>query len=141
MKNRGLMISVLFVLTCMVLTGSAQTTDEKTDATAVEENKIEVYYFHYERRCATCMAVETESEKALNELYPEKVKSGDITFLSINLEEDSNEALAEKLNVSGQTLLVVRGDQQDNLTNTAFMHARTNPDKLKKALKGSIDKL
>ena len=141
MKNRGLIISVLVVLASTVLTCNAQTTVEKKESTAVEENKIEVYYFHYERRCATRMAVETESEKALNELYPEKVKSGDITFLSINLEEDSNEALAEKLHVSGQTLLVVRGDQQDNLTNTAFMHARTNPDKLKKALKGSIDKL
>ena len=87
------------------------------------------------------MAVESESEKAVRELYPEKVESGEITFLSINLEEESNEALAEKMEVSGQTLLVVRGDKQDNLTNTAFMYAKTNPEKLKKAIRESIEKL
>ena len=49
-----------------------------------------MYYFHYERRCATCQAVEDESAKALNELYPEKVKSGEMTFLSVNIEDETN---------------------------------------------------
>ena len=102
---------------------------------------MEVYYFHFERRCATCVAVEEESEKALQELYPEQIKSGDVVFLSVNLEDDSNDALAEKLKVDGQTLLVVRGARQENLTNVAFMHARTNPEKLKTAIKESVGKL
>ena len=29
---------------------------------------IEVYYFHYSRRCATCQAVETETLKAIQQL-------------------------------------------------------------------------
>jgi hypothetical protein len=85
--------------------------------------------------------VEDESEKALRELYPEKVKAGEIVFLSLDLEDESNTPLAEKFNVSGQTLLVVKGDKKDNLTNIAFMHARSNPEKLKKALQESIEKL
>ncbi len=102
---------------------------------------IMVYYFHFERRCATCVAVETESEKALQELYPDRVRTGDIKFVSVNLEDKSNDALAGKLGVDGQSLLVVKGGKQDNLTNVAFMHARTNPDKLRKAIRESVDKL
>ncbi len=135
------MLSVLIGLFISLLSCNAQTADQTKEKENLSTDKVEVYYFHFERRCATCMAVENESEKALNELYPEKMKSGEMTFLSVNLEESTNDALAEKLKVDGQTLLVVKGDKQDNLTNTAFMHARTNPEKLKKALQESIDKL
>ena len=122
------------------LTSAAQDNKEPLDRDTGSD-KVEVYYFHFERRCATCMAVEAESEKALRELYPQEVESGKITFLSINLEEESNEPLAEKLKVSGQTLLIVKGDKQDNLTNVAFMHARTDPEKLKEAIRESVEKL
>jgi hypothetical protein len=141
MKNKGLMLSVLVGLFISLLTCNAQTADQTKEKETVSTDNVEVYYFHYERRCATCMAVENESEKALNELYPEKMKSGEMTFLSVNLEDKTNDGLAEKLKVDGQSLLVVKGEKQENLTNTAFMHARNNPDKLKKALKESIEKL
>jgi hypothetical protein len=69
------------------------------------------------------------------------MKTGEITFLSVNLEDDINKALAEKLKISGQTLLVVKGDKQENLTNTAFMYATTKPEKLKKAIGEAVEKL
>jgi len=141
MKNRGLIFTVLSVLFSAMLTCNAQDASKQSKSETISNNNIEVYYFHFERRCATCMAVENESEKALNELYPEKMKSGEMTFLSVNLEEKTNEALAEKLNVDGQTLLVVKGDKKENLTNKAFMYARTAPAKLKEALKETIEKL
>ncbi len=119
----------------------SQTTDQDQMNQKTSVDKVEVYYFHYERRCATCQAVEDESQKALNELYPDKVKSGDMTFLSVNIEDETNNALVEKYKVSGQTLLVVKGSKQENLTNTAFMYAKTNPDKLKKEIGKAIDKL
>jgi hypothetical protein len=142
MKNRGLILLVLSLILGWTMHCHAQTTKSDTKSReSVSLEKIDVYYFHFERRCATCNAVENESEKALKELYPEKIKNGEITFLSVNLEDKTNEPLAEDLSVNGQALLIVKGEQQDNLTNTAFMHARTNPDKLKKAIQESIDKL
>ena len=141
MKNKGLILSILAIIIGTVFSCNAQTSEQKQEAESVSADQIEVYYFHYTRRCATCQAVEDESKKALNELYPDKVKSGEISFLSLDLEEESNEPLAKKLKVDGQSLLIVKGDKQDNLTNTAFMYARNNPDKLKKAIKESIAKL
>lgn len=141
MSIKSIISGAFMILLASSVSCPAQTNGQGEEDASVSEGLTEVYYFHYERRCATCLAVENESEKALKELYPEKVESGEITFLSVNLEDDSNDALAEKLNVTGQSLIIVKDGKQDNLTNTAFMHARTNPDKLKSAIKESIEKL
>ena len=106
-----------------------------------EDKKVEVYYFHYTRRCATCQAVEDETKKALEQFYPAQMKDGSVTFLSINLEEGDNEAFAEKLGVSGQTLLLVAGEKKVDLTNDAFMNATTKPEKLHKEIRKTVDEL
>lgn len=103
--------------------------------------KIEVYYFHFSHRCKTCVAVEAETKKALNELYSEKMKSGKIKFTSVNMDEKAGEDLAKKMKVSGQTLLFVQADKRTNLTNDAFMFALTNPSKLKAKIKIAVDKM
>jgi hypothetical protein len=87
------------------------------------------------------MAIEEVSEKSLKELYPEEVESGTVTFLSINLDESINQALAEQLNVSGQALLVVKGEKQVDLTNQAFIYARTKPEKLKSEIENAFEQL
>lgn len=98
--------------------------------------KIEAYYFHNATRCVTCKTVEAEAKTDLKELYGDK-----ITFQAFNLEEKSTDAIAKKLNVSGQTLLVVKGDKQVNLTNDGFLYAVTNPEKFKKIIKEKVDPL
>lgn len=98
--------------------------------------KIEAYYFHNATRCTTCKTVEAEAKADLKELYGEKV-----IFKALNLEEKSTDAIASKLKVSGQTLLVVKGDKQVNLTNEGFLYAVTNPEKFKKIIKEKVDPL
>jgi len=136
MKN--LIICLLIAAQSIGLTVYGQ--DPELPVTGQTENEsIEVYYFHYTRRCATCQAVEDESLKALKELYPAEVESGKVVFTSVNLEKESNEALAEKLQVAGQSLLIVKGGEQINLTNDAFKYARSNPEKLTAIIKEKVD--
>jgi hypothetical protein len=130
-----------FLVLVALLLGSISTTFAQTAEQNTSTGKVEVYYFHNERRCATCVAVEDESVKALNELYPEKMKSGEITFLSVNIEDDATKPLTDKFEIAGQTLLIVKGTKQENLTNTAFMYATTKPEKLKKAIGEAVEKL
>lgn len=103
--------------------------------------RIEVYYFHMSRRCPTCLAVEAESEAALKKLYPAMMESGAMTFKSLNLEEEANNPLAEKLQVSGQTLLIMKGETKIDMTGDGFMYARTDPTKLQEKFKAAIDPL
>jgi hypothetical protein len=69
------------------------------------------------------------------------MKKGLITFQSLDIEEDVNEPLAKQLHVSGQTLLFVKDGKQKNLTNDAFMYARTNPEKLQEKIKKAVNNL
>lgn len=113
---------------------SAQTSKKTTQSSA--SAKVEVYYFHMSTRCVTCKAVEAEAKKDLEALYGEKVN-----FQAINLEDDANKAITEKLKISGQTLLIMKGDTKINLTNEGFMYARNNPEKFKSIIKEKVDGL
>jgi predicted membrane-bound dolichyl-phosphate-mannose-protein mannosyltransferase len=105
--------------------------------TSVEINeKVEVYYFHYSRRCPTCVAVEDVTKEALKEYYGENVP-----FTELNLDNEVGKAKGEALDISGQSLIIVKGDTKINLTNEGFMYARSNPEKLKQILKEKIDPL
>lgn len=95
---------------------------------------IKVYYFFGTHRCETCQAVERVSRKVVTKDYPDIVE-----FEAYNREMDENKNLVEKYQVSGQTLLVVKGDEIVDLTNEAFMYARNSPDRLKKKIRETID--
>lgn len=131
-------IRVLFfalVALSMNISCSAQT--NKNDETKVSKSdKVEVYYFHYTRRCITCQSVEEVSKNAVAELYGDKV-----SFAGYNLDEEAGKTKGDEIGVSGQTLLIVSGDTKINLTNEGFMNARSNPDKLKAIIKEKIDPL
>ncbi len=99
-----------------------------------KSNDIKVYYFHATRRCVTCVAVENVSRKAIKDNYGDE-----IDFIVINREKEENLALVEKYKVSGQTLIVVKDDKVENLTNAAFMNARKKPGKLEELLISTIE--
>ena len=132
-KVFSILFMILFTSQMFAFEKSIKIDDKKSEA------KIEVYYFHLTRRCATCQAVERESEKALEILYPEMIKNGKILFLSVDIEDETNKALADSLEISGQTLLFVMGDKKVNLTNAGFMYAKTKPEKLQAKFKETID--
>jgi hypothetical protein len=135
MKTVKLLFISLMALS-MNISCSAQT-DNKNDYPRISNaGKVEVYYFHYTRRCITCQSVENVSREAVAELYGDKV-----VFSDFNLEEENGRQKGELLGVSGQTLLIVSGDTKINITNEGFMNARSNPDKLKQIIKEKIDPL
>jgi hypothetical protein len=129
-----LLFSLLITFLMSSFSGNAQTAKKEAGSTA--SGKVEAYYFHLAARCVTCKAVEAEAKKNLEALYGEKV-----SFRAINLEDSANKVIVEKLNISGQTFLIVNGDQKINLTNEGFMYARNNPDKFKSVIKEKVDGL
>jgi Skp family chaperone for outer membrane proteins len=132
----------LVVLSVFTLFTANAANPSKSKAPVVANTaKVEVYYFHFTRRCATCNAVEAESLKAIKALYPAQYKSGKIVFKSINLDEKNSKMLAEKCKAEGQALLIISSNKRFDLTDTGFMYARSNPDKLKQELKNTIDPL
>jgi ABC-type enterochelin transport system ATPase subunit len=131
----------IFVLIILSTSCQAQSEKNENGQELVSNNEISVYYFHFTKRCVTCKAIESESLKSLQSLYPDQYNSGQITFQSYNLDETEGKSAAEKLTVSGQALLVVVNDDIKNLTNEGFMYARSNPAKFHAEIEKAIGKL
>lgn len=129
------------ILMSSLFSSQAQSVTSDNKETAIDKEIIEVYYFHNTRRCATCNAVESVTKSTLEESYPDQMKAGTISFQSLNIEDDANEALAKKLNVSGQTLLFVKEGKKKDLTNDAFLYARNSPEKLQAKIIKTVDSL
>jgi hypothetical protein len=127
----------LLIVTAVMAAGIAQTGASAEKPT----KKVEAYYFHFTARCETCRAVEAAAKENLAVLYPDLVREGMVTFQAINLDEKSSKPIAKKLKVPGQSLLLVEGETQVNLTNEAFLYARPNPDKFKAIMKEKVDAL
>jgi len=139
MKTFRLIIAILFF--APVIACTSQPSDKKANVTDNNSDKIEAYYFHFTARCTTCKTIEARAKENLESLYPNQFKQGLMTFQSLNLEEAPNKTLAEKLGVSGQTLLIVKGDKKVNLTNEGFMYAVVKPEKFKEIINEKVDGL
>ena len=132
MKKIILLSFTLILMSCLLSNAQMAKKETKSDASP----KVEAYYFHMSTRCVTCKTVEAEAKKNLEALYGDKV-----TFQTINIEDDSSKAIVEKLKISGQTLLLIKGDTKINLTNEGFMYAVNNPEKFKSIIKEKVDRL
>jgi len=101
---------------------------------SIDTTEVSVLYFHATRRCATCEAVEKVTKEVLSGHYQDQVK-----FHSINREEAVE--LAKHYGIKWQALIIVKGNQVINITNDAFLNARTKPDKLKAKIKATINQI
>jgi len=95
-----------------------------------------VVYFHNERRCATCMAVE-EGASGVVKQYADS----SISFHSYLIGDPVSADIEKKYNIEGQTLIIVGKGQVIDVTNMAFMNARVKPETFKEEIKKQIDKL
>jgi len=134
-----ILVMAVFAVSAQGFNGATvdNSTAEKVVRTETQKtSQLKAYYFHATRRCATCEAVEAVSKEAIDEYYGDKV-----TFESINWEEEKDNPLVKQYKISGTTLIIINGDKKVDLTNDAFLNARTNPDKFKSKLKSTIDSM
>ncbi len=134
MKRMHYLIIAIVALS-MNFSCTAQANKNEREETSVKAENVEVFYFHYTRRCVTCTNVENLSRDIVSELYGD-----DVIFDAFNLETEEGKEKGEKLGISGQTLVIVKGDTKIDITTEGFMNTR-NPEKLKQIIKGKIDPL
>jgi hypothetical protein len=137
---RKLFLISLVLITLVGISCNAQT-NQKPAPVVSKNDDVEVFYFHMTTRCVTCRTVEAEARKNVEMLYADQVKAGKISFTALNLEEATGKAMGDKLGVSSQTLLIVKGDQKINITNEGFLYAVSQPQKFTEVMKSKIDPL
>jgi len=127
------------ILAFIQISCTGQTAQDQTGTKSEIATQVGLYYFHFERRCKTCISVEENSKKALEELYPEQVKAGDYFFKSVNLDEASGKETGEAMGIGMQTLVAVHGDTKVDITGEGFMYV-DNYDRLKSEVKKAVEK-
>lgn len=105
-------------------------------AEKVTDTEIMLYYFHATRRCATCESVERVSKETVDKNF-----DGKVAFKSFNREDQVHKKLVEQYKISGQTLLLIKGDETKDLTTKAFLYAKSDPEKFKKEITTQIEEL
>jgi hypothetical protein len=137
-------ISLILAISIMAIGffSCGQKTDKKADSTVevapVEKAKVMVYYFHSKQRCKTCLAIQNLAAETIAANFSQ---NEDVKFLELDFSEKANEAISEKYEVAGSSLVVVSGEAHTNLTELAFANALRNPDVLKNAIIDEVNTL
>jgi hypothetical protein len=105
--------------------------------------KLKIIYFHMAERCATCYSIEENTQKTLETYFGKQFKDGEITFQSLDLSDEANNELVEKLEADGSSLYLVKvSDSKEyatDLTTFAFKYSLRKPKKFIEGLKAEIE--
>ena len=134
-------ILTILVLSIILFSCNGNAQNEQSKSSSIN-NKIEVIDFHSTHRCMTCNAIEANTIYTLNTYFANELKSGKITFQSVNVDKDENYEMAEKYEASGTSLflnVVINGKETIiNLTDFAFSKGR-DKEAFSKALKTKLE--
>jgi len=133
------LINVFTATLIMIGTVSCNAKSASPETAELPSDRIEAYYFHFTARCVTCNTIEANAKENLETLYPNQFSNGLITFQSINLEDPSSKPLAKRLGVTGQTLMIIKGEQKVNITNEGFLYAVTKPERFREIINEKVD--
>lgn len=67
-----------------------------------------VYYFHGNRRCATCKKIESQAKAVVESTFTAKIKKGELTFTSVNIDEEQNKHFINDFNLVSSGVVAVR---------------------------------
>lgn len=109
------------------------------------QDRVEVLYFHGKQRCATCMAIESNTREAMEANFSEQMKKGNVIFKSIDISKKENEKIAEKYQVTWSSLFIVKykdgQESYENMTKFAFGNARKSPDTFKSEIVKTVQNM
>ncbi len=138
-----LLPGIFFLLSGFLMAGTdAEKEAEFLAEHSFEVTEVEVYYFHRNRRCGPCRAIENLAKKTMETYYTQEMQNGEVVFRIVNVEQQENREVAQKFRVVSTALYlnVKNGTEEkaSNLTGFAYRHAR-NEEAFLNGLKEQID--
>lgn len=117
----------------------------QNEETNSSKTHVDIYYFHREARCMTCLSIEENTKSTLDEYFADELKDGTINFYSICYEGDTDTDIIEKYDADGPALYLTKikkgKETHKNLTDFAFDNSLHNADKFKNGLHNKINEL
>lgn len=136
MKNVFLAIMLLFI--AVSCTQSPSKVNDENEVSINDSTAINVFYFHGKQRCKTCIAVGNVAQETVEKYYQ---NNDNIHFIELSTEDEKNEWLIERFDVSWNALIIAKGKQYEDITENAFATAVKKPEKLSDEIKSIIESL
>jgi hypothetical protein len=73
--------------------------------------RLVVYYFHTEKRCASCDTMEWAAKRAIEGAFAEELGAGLIAYRDINFQSRSNQALQSAYGLAFSTIILSSIDE------------------------------
>jgi len=79
-----------------------------------EVSQVNIVYFHRTNRCHSCQYCEAQTRTTLDTYFADELASGKITFVSVDVQDESNTAIIDKYGAYGPQLFisVLKGDTE-----------------------------
>ena len=129
MKNLFKLFAICSFVFVAFACGNNKSNSEKSESAQLElgNAKVEVLYFHSNRRCASCNKIEEIAKNVVSEDF----KNDDVKFHAINFDNKENKELAEKFKINWSSLVIVSSDENTDLTDRAFQLINADSEKLR----------
>jgi thiol-disulfide isomerase/thioredoxin len=101
-----LVVVVLLCAGCISTTESPEPVTGNLDTSSLSVERVEVYHFHGNQQCPSCIAVGNLAEKTVNTYFKGELASGRLVFGHVNVQQPENAALAERYGVTGSSLWI-----------------------------------
>jgi len=139
---------VLLIVVSTVIFSACQESKTPNQNTALSSKntkdsvQLEILYFHSTHRCPTCNSIESNIKTLVETEFKPLVDRGLIDFKVINIDLDSNRAMAEIYEAFGSTLILVEHqngqEKEHNFTDFAFSYSRNEPQKFLREMNDTI---
>jgi len=138
--------TVIFLMAALFLVSCSNKKQEQTQVKEeIQQDGIEVLYFHGKQRCKSCVSIELRTKEMLNTYFSQEMKKGKIIFKTIDFSLKENEPIADKYEIAWSSLLLIKHQNGDetvkNLTDFGFSYAYKNPETFIEGMKEEIDAL
>ncbi|MCT4579797.1 MAG: nitrophenyl compound nitroreductase subunit ArsF family protein [Flavobacteriales bacterium] len=148
MKTIQIFTAIILSLTLFSCGNSPKETAKASTVIDANISKIEVLDFHSTHRCMTCNAIEANTKYTLDTYFADELKTDQISFATINIDEPENEAITEKFEAYGTSLFlnVIHNGSETLIDLTDFAFAKGNEkevfsNELKTRLEEELNKL
>jgi len=149
MRFKSLLIAFAIVLpfalgSCGGSQNNQSENKAKAEVATVESGQVSVLYLHGTNRCPSCNAIESATIKTVENFFKNEVENNTLTLRCLNVEEKANQALGQKYEAFGPTLLVIHFDEEEqevvkDLTGDGFRFAMRDEAKFTSVLKMAIE--
>jgi hypothetical protein len=87
--------------------GARPATTAVADPDALPADGVVVYYFHGNKRCATCNKMEALADETLHDRFAEQIREGSVVFRAVNVETDENRHFVSDFELASKAVVMV----------------------------------